>query len=95
MASIKDSNIKDEEIGQAFKAYKAYNYSAKSNRIVDFDLGRWLEVVKALNGQNRRPFLAGKNGNLEGYMKKRAWTSAQRAKFKETMKKKHDRLPSS
>ena len=86
MASIKDVGIKDEEIGQAFKAFKAYNYSAKSNRIVDFDLGRWLEVVKALNGQNRRPFLARKNGNLKG--KKRVWSAAQRARFAATIKAK-------
>ena len=87
--------VKDEEIGQAFKAFKAYNYSAKSNRIVNFDLGRWLEVVKAVNGQSRKPFLAGKNGNLKVSVEKRAWTSAQHTKFRETMKKKHDRLASS
>ena len=90
MASIKDVGIKDEEIGQAFKAFKAYNYGAKSHRIPDFDLGRWLEVVKALNGQNRRPFLARKNGNLKEYVKKKAWTSTQRAKFNETLRKKRN-----
>jgi len=37
----------DLEIGQAFKAYSAYNFKQKSNR-AEFDLVRWVKVVRAL-----------------------------------------------
>jgi len=37
----------DTEVGQAFKAYTAYNYKQKRLR-VDFDLSRWIKVIRAL-----------------------------------------------
>jgi len=44
----------DLEIGQAFKAYSAYNFKQKSNR-VDFDLVRWVKVVRAIRPSGKQP----------------------------------------
>ena len=63
-----------DELGKAYNAYMAYNFKAKTERLREFDLKRWLKVVRAMNGQS----LNGKS--------KRKWSAAQRAKFKATWK---------
>ena len=47
-------NPSDAELGQVIRAYTAYNYKEKGARLADFDLKRWLKVIRALNGHVKR-----------------------------------------
>jgi hypothetical protein len=70
--------VTNEELGQAYKAFEAYNHKAKDgSRLKDFDAWRWVHVCKAIE--------------LQGPIKRRAthkkagWTPERTAKFKATM----------
>lgn len=43
------------EIGKAYLAYQTFNFKAKKNRLSEFELTRWLRVVKALAVGPRKP----------------------------------------
>lgn len=66
-----------EEIGKAYLAYTAYNHKAKVARLKDFDLKRWMKVVKAIEG-----------GKVPTYSRKaKGWSPGRRLKFQATMAK--------
>lgn len=70
-----------EEIGKAYLAFTAYNHKAKKGRLQEFDLKRWLKVVKALAGSRvTKP----KNPDYP----RPGWTLERRKKFIATMTKK-------
>ena len=55
------------EVGKAYQAWAAFNHKAKKNK-VPFEVNRWLNVVKTLNGSTRpskvRPSAKAKRQNL-------------------------------
>lgn len=65
------------EIGKAYKAFLAYNFKAKTDRLKDFNLKRWLKVVKAL--EEKSP---------SGLRGTGTWSLTRRKKFEATIAKK-------
>ena len=70
------TNPTDHDIGKAYKAFTAYNYNARE-KIKNFDLQRWVKVVKALNGSAHTITRKRK--------KKKSWTHAQRMQYRATI----------
>jgi hypothetical protein len=64
-------------IGKAYAAWAAYNANAKKGRLPAFEPKRWAKVVQAINGAGLPA-------------KGRAWSTAQRKKFKATMAKRKE-----
>jgi hypothetical protein len=74
-----------EEIGQAYRAFSAFNWKAKRDRIARFDPQRWGRVVRAINGITLRNDPAeGRRKGVSGTK----WTPERREKFKATMARK-------
>jgi len=43
----------NEQLGQAYRAWEAYNWKQKHGRLGSFDLKRWLKVVRAIESTNQ------------------------------------------
>jgi hypothetical protein len=73
----------NEELGQAYKAFTAYNLNYKSTRIEEFDPERWIKVVKViLTGRMAKSIRAPRQGST--------WTPEQTEKFRATMAAKRE-----
>ncbi len=73
------------EIGKAYRAFEAYNFKAKLNRLPTFELKRWLKVVKAIEG---KPLSRAKHGTASGRGKaSRKWSNAQYTRYYATIDK--------
>jgi len=70
----------NEELGQAYKAFQAFNLNYKSTRIEEFDPERWIKVVKAITtGRVAHKKTGGPRSGS-------TWTDEQRKKHAATVK---------
>ena len=69
--------VSEMEIGKAFKAYSAYNFKEKKDRLKEFNLKRWVKVIRSL----------GETKVTKGKQPQPAkrWSPARRAKFQKTI----------
>lgn len=68
------------QIGKAYKAWIAFNYKEKLDRVKDFKPKRWLKVVKALEEKSLP-----KAPRRQLVKSSKKWTHAQREKYLDTI----------
>jgi hypothetical protein len=68
-------NISNDYLGKAYKAFEAYNWKQKKDRLHTFDLKRWLKVVQAIEADTTRARVTAKleafarNGRGKGHVR--------------------------
>ena len=62
-------NISNDMLGKAYKAFEAYNWKQKKDRVQLFDLKRWLRVVQAIEDAKPRTLNGKQPADRKGWSK--------------------------